>query len=63
MHHDEKMYPLGAPVASLGDLQALAYAGVWVYCQNAGGAILAANLPALTGGELLKHFTAGGMKV
>lgn len=63
MNHDEKMYPLGAPVASLGDLQALAYAGGWVWSQNAGGTILAAKLLSMTGGELLKHFTAGGMKV
>lgn len=63
MKHDEKLYPLGAPVASLGDLQAIAHTGGWVYCPNAGKAILAANLPALTGGEPLKHFTAGGMKV
>ena len=63
MNHDEKLYPLGAPVASLGDLLAIAHTGGWVWSQNAGKAIPAANLLAMTGRELLKHFTAGGMKV
>ena len=56
MNHDEKTYPLGAPVRTLGDLQALAHAGRWVWVQNASKAILAADLLAESGHTLARHF-------
>lgn len=59
MSHDEKLYPLGAPVASLGDLLAIAHTGGWVWSQNAGKTILAADLLQMSGECLLTHFSMG----
>jgi hypothetical protein len=56
MNHDEKKYPPGTPVASLGDLQAVALAGLWVWSQKASKAILAADLLEEKGSTLAEHF-------
>lgn len=56
MNHDEKKYPPGTPVASLGDLQAVALAGLWVWSQKASKTILAADLLEEKGSTLAEHF-------
>jgi hypothetical protein len=56
MNHDEKKYPPGTPVASLGDLQAVALAGLWVWSQKASKAILAADLLEEKGSTLAEYF-------